>query len=763
MLDAKLKPLAIIFGAAAFVSVASCGGGGGGSGDLASGVSARSTQATNQCTNNGGTNNGGTNNGNGNNGKNNGGTNNGSTNNGNGNSGNNNGGTNNGGTNNGNNQCEEQPVDPRSLNAIVAGMDDWSVPEGVNVPITMMGQMKYLFDRVKAEGLDLTMSLGPDLVSGNDINVKVLGTGTGDKFLPGKLALGLSYVLIDMKAKGDPAYAEYLAVYQDITKKMMAKNDQGKYIYDNTSFGEYYYLLALNMFKDKGMLDEVFSDTALMDTLKERLKYDDMFTQPSAPNFNINTALNYYGVAYAIAGLRDKLGWGNADDAGRGANYARNAILEKLLDHYRNDSSGGFNDDADGRNGGRFDRYSVLLIGEVVERSIEMGNEAAITDEVKGYLRKSVNAILPQLTTEGLGFNYGRSIGPYGDTAFMEVLTAALNAGILTDEERKIAYAFIERVADRYANFWYDKDLRSVNMWVKGRGTDSYRGTARALGENFSLLHQFLYVNAHWNRLGYKNAAPISIADFQQWLDSKQPRYTLTWYNDPNNASYPNNEALITVRDKKRVFNLNLARGADYNQTTPYFPVPFANNITYGTADQSYALLLPRVTTGSNHHAPVSYFKNLKVVEDGGKVIVSYDVDQLRRITAKNQTNFLAIGTQTTFTFEPGSITRTDVMTPTANVSNATVQMDFATFADASNAVMGSDGYSVTYSNSDVASYSIAGLDTCTEPKAFGSVALSLTPIGQLKANFSCKSTGVNFVAGQSYTYSWTLKYNDLP
>jgi hypothetical protein len=46
-------------------------------------------------------------------------------------------------------------------------------------------------------------------------------------------------------------------------------------------------------------------------------------------------------------------------------------------------------------------------------------------------------------------------------------------------------------LAKRYATFWYDSELRSVNMWVKGRGTDSYRGTSRALGENFSLLHQF--------------------------------------------------------------------------------------------------------------------------------------------------------------------------------------------------------------------------------------------------------------------------------
>ncbi|MDH6152272.1 hypothetical protein OKW46_006262 [Paraburkholderia sp. WSM4179] len=29
-------------------------------------------------------------------------------------------------------------------------------------------------------------------------------------------------------------------------------------------------------------------------------------------------------------------------------------------------------------------------------------------------------------------------------------------------------------------------------MWVKGRGTDSYRSKPRVMGEKFSLLHQYM-------------------------------------------------------------------------------------------------------------------------------------------------------------------------------------------------------------------------------------------------------------------------------
>ena len=384
----------------------------------------------------------------------------------------------------------------KSLQAIVYGSADTGVPEGAGIPITMMGQMRALFDLIK-KAPDFTQVV-MDLGDGTPVHV--LDTNTGDKFLPGKLALGLSYILIDMKAKNDPLYADYLATYQRVTTAMITQMSGANYLYANTSWGEYYYLVALTNLKARGMLNEVFSD-AVLATLEKRLTFCDMFgpdssgkadTCPAAGTpidvTTLNTAQNYYAVSYGIAGLRQKLGWGNPSfasptDPTVATLGARDALLHTLTTHIRNDSSGGFSDEASNTHAtyydqARFDRYSTLLIAEVTERTFEMGNEANLTDELKGYLRKSVDLILPQLNTSGEGFNYGRSIGPYGDTAFMEILTAAANAGVLTEQEMKIAYSFIYKAAYRYETFWYDPTLPtpSVNMWVKGRGTDAYRG-----------------------------------------------------------------------------------------------------------------------------------------------------------------------------------------------------------------------------------------------------------------------------------------------
>ncbi|MGF6759073.1 hypothetical protein [Paraburkholderia sp. GAS42] len=673
-----------------------------------------------------------------------------------------------------------------SLQAIVYGASDTSVPAGAGVPITMMGQMRALFDLIK-KSPDFTQVV-MDLGDGSPVHV--LDTNTGDKFLPGKLALGLSYILIDMKTKGDPNYADYLATYQKITAAMITQTSGTNYLYANTSWGEYYYLVTLNNLKAHGMLNEVFSD-AMLATLQNRLTFCDMFGADGSGKTNtcpatgvpidiasLNTAQNYYAVSYGIAGLRQKLGWSNptfssATDPAVATMGARDALLYTLTKHIRNDSSGGFSDEASNTHTtyydqARFDRYSTLLIGEVVERSIEMDNLANLTPELKGYLRKSVDLILPQLNTDGQGFNYGRSIGPYGDSAFVEILTAAANAGVLSQQEMQIAYSFIYKSAYRFDTFWYDPTLPtpSVNMWVKGRGTDSYRGKPRVMGENFSLLHQYMYVNAWWNKLGFGGNAPMADTDFKTWL-AALPHYTLTWYNVPGDTAHPYSAALITVRDGKRVINLNLSQAPDYNSYTPYYPVPFSDKLTYGTTDLGYALLIPQVSYNGKTYIPVTYFKNLSVQESNGQVVVSFDTTRFRQ-AVKNATYTTDIDLQahTVLTFAQGTITRTDTLSSGTLAGNIAIETDFTSFADFQSTTANGDGVSVTYANSSATSYGTTGFDNCALSNfdMAGGVTnpLSTTPIGQLHSNFACKTNPFALSVGTSRTFSWSLKYADL-
>ena len=321
-----------------------------------------------------------------------------------------------------------------------------------------------------------------------------------DKFLPGKIAIGLAYLIVDTP-RDDPRLARYLAAYREIADMTVAD--------PNDTWGVYYYCQALVMLQEAGLLDQAVSPATLA-ALKLKLDWrrfvrTDDLTLINLPN-------NYYGVAFSVARLRYRLGWEDAS--------ASEALLGKTLDHYRKYSGEyGFADETDGQ--GRFDRYSVLLIGEIAHRLIEAGMPA--TPEVRTWLRRSVDLMLPRLNLRGEGFEYGRSIGTYGETAFLEVLTAAAKLDVLTPEEKRMAYAFSARVAARYMDFWFDPAMGSVNLWEHGRRTDAYRGKHRILGENLSLGRQYIYTNAIWNELGFKDQA--ADPSYGAWLDPPAAPY----------------------------------------------------------------------------------------------------------------------------------------------------------------------------------------------------------------------------------------------
>ena len=53
------------------------------------------------------------------------------------------------------------------------------------------------------------------------------------------------------------------------------------------------------------------------------------------------------------------------------------------------------------------------------------------------------------------------------------------NRGILTEDELEIAYGYSVKVMEQMVDFWYDKDMESINMWEHGRKTDNCRNKYR--------------------------------------------------------------------------------------------------------------------------------------------------------------------------------------------------------------------------------------------------------------------------------------------
>ena len=581
-------------------------------------------------------------------------------------------------------------------------------PMNQTVEKRLLPQTAVLLEKLLAEKRDMTLD-----------GVKVFEAD--DKFLPGKIAIGLAYLIVDTP-RTDPKFQRYLAAYRQIADLTMDD--------PNDTWGIYYYCQAIHMLKDAGLLDEAIAP-ATLEKLKAKLDWrrfvrTDDLTLINLPN-------NYYGVAFSVARLRYRLGWEDAS--------ASEALLGKTLDHYRKYSGEyGFADETDGD--GRFDRYSVLLIGEISHRLIEAGMPA--TPEVRQWLRRSVDLMLPRLNLRGEGFEYGRSIGTYGETAFLEVLTAAAKLDVLTPEEKTMGYAFSSRVAARYMDFWFDPKMGSVNLWDHGRRTDTYRGKHRILGENLSLGRQYIYTSAIWNELGFKDKAPDP--GFGAWLD-KLPKRTVTWF-----AKGKNDRLVVTLRDGKRVIALPIINGGDsQHMNTPYYPVPFSPGMLQGVADGVFPQLLPRITlTDGAQLAPLAYAAHVKVDGQGARTTVTYDQDRLDRLGQKAPVADDRFSVKTTYVLEPGRIRRTDVFTPKPGVAVKAVDLAFASFSGKAT----TKGGVTTFGAGEVTSFKVEGL-TCST-RALADEQVYRSPTGAMTALTSC--TGAAGAAGP-ITVSWVLSY----
>ena len=581
-------------------------------------------------------------------------------------------------------------------------------PMNQTVETRLLPQTAVLLEKLLAEKRDMTLD-----------GVKVFEAD--DKFLPGKIAIGLAYLVVDTP-RTDPNFARYLAAYRQIAD--LTVDDI------NDTWGVYYYCQALLMLREAGVLDQAVSPETLA-RLKVKLDWR-RFVRESDLTL-INLPNNYYGVAFSVARLRYRLGWEDAS--------ASEGLLGKTLDHYRKYSGDyGFADETDGD--GRFDRYSVLLIGEIAHRLIEAGMPA--TPEVRQWLRRSVDLMLPRLNLRGEGFEYGRSIGAYGETAFLEVLTAAAKLDVLTPEEKTMAYAFSSRVAARYMDFWFDPKMGSVDMWEHGRRTDTYRGKHRILGENLSLGRQYIYTSAIWNELGFKDKALDP--GYAAWLD-RLPKRTVTWF-----ARGENDRLVVTIRDKGRVIGLPIINGGEsQHMNTPYYPIPFSPGMLQGVADGVFPQLLPRITLADGAQlAPLAYAAHVKVAGKGARTVVTYDQDRLDRLGQKAPVADDRFSVRTTYVLEPGRIRRTDVFTPKAGVTVKAVDLAFASFS--TKAV--TRGGETRFGAGEVTGFDVQGLTCATRP--LDDEQAYRSPTGAMTALTSC--TG-GAPAGGPITVSWTLTY----
>lgn len=548
-----------------------------------------------------------------------------------------------------------------------------------------------------------------------------------DKFLPGKIALAFSDVIAALPA-GDARLAATLADFRRVAT--LTVDDP------NDSWGIYYYLSALASLNRADQLREAL-DPLTLAKLRVRLDWRtfvdrERFTLIDHPN-------NYYCVAFAIARLRHALGWEDGEGARR--------LYAEMTAHYREYAgTSGFADETDGE--GRFDRYSILLAAEIAQRFVETGETPPA--EILEWVRKSAEVMAMRMNTRGEGFEYGRSLGPYADTSMVEVFAAAAVLGLLDDEQKETAYAYSSRVAERYADLWIDARTGSVNLWDGGRRTDAYRGKFRILGENFSLGHQFIYTNAAWNRIGFRDKPPAR--DLAARLE-RLPKRLVTWF-----ARGEHDRLLLSMRDRAQVVGLPLINGgATQHMHVPYYPIPFSPGMLDGIADGDEPMLLPRFELDDGAVLmPLAWFREVAVTGNGSRTRVTYHQTEMDKMGERKPVRDGRLTVSTIYEFGPGVITRTDTYTAKQPLTIRNVRLAFGSHSTAP----ATRGTATRFGSGQVREFAVSGLDTCESGSALDDAEYH-TNAGPLQSKVVCSRSA--FTLSEPLTIRWTLRYEARP
>ena len=570
--------------------------------------------------------------------------------------------------------------------------------------------VEYLFSKISAEKDNITID-----------GVKAFNKV--DMFVPGKVANVCSYLLVNT-AKDSPKYPKLLSDFKEIVDFTVK--------YELKTWGIFFYLTCLERLDKHGLLHEVVSPQNLQD-LKAKLDWRKFINEHDLSLIDLPT--NYYGCGFGVARLRELLGWEN------GASSQK--LFDKLMAHVDAYSGAlGFSDETPGE--GRFDRYSVLLPGEICARLVDTGME--VPAKLKMMLRKSCDIHLQLANENGNGFAYGRTIGTYGDTSVLEVLSIAAYLNILSAEEKELAYAYCVRISEKFTSFWLDQEMQSVNLWEKGRKADSYMNKNRILGENLSLCFQHIHTCELWNKAGFK--AKIPLADYEKAL-AKLPRHYFVKF-----AEGEYDRALAIIRDKKHVFSLPLVSGGNYQyQHAPYFPIPNDLLMLANSPGEKNPNLIVRFTLNDGSVImPLAYLKHIETREDHEKYIVNYKQDELCLMGDRLPCQDRRLQSITTYTFTPGVITREDTFFPTATLEAKEIYLEFGTFSEAPV----QDGNQVRFGKGDLYEIELYGLAKCTVEKVDGNEAYK-TPHGSLKYKVSWQSEAVTM--DKPFFLKWVLKY----
>jgi len=366
------------------------------------------------------------------------------------------------------------------------------------------------------------------------------------------------------------------------------------------TWGKLSILRAMAKLYKAGKLDVIPAED--IEILKEKTNYEDFFSKREMKL--IGFATNYMQVAMACAGFREMIGWDTEPFCDK--------IRDKLISIMMNGSDSGYMDEDPPM--ARFDRYSIVVTSELSDtlEAVEREVPRSVLDNLAHAAKMSV-----QMANEkGDGINYGRSLSCHGDAATLEILASAFARGLIADEDRDQALLYCIRITEKIFDFWYDKELKSFNIWWNGRSTNRYRQEHRVLEVNMDMANHMLTTLHNFEIAGLADTLPNieKLPSPEKWVATP-----LTFRKDSQQSA-----ETIILRRKDTMVMLPLVGLGKVYMNAAYQPYPNICGVIEAAPEAKYPFLIPQYKTEDGAlYRPIQFYTDIKTESRCGRVKVT--------------------------------------------------------------------------------------------------------------------------------------------
>ena len=490
--------------------------------------------------------------------------------------------------------------------------------------IMLMKTIRELIEKFMYEQLEYCVSM-VDKDGGDTLfrGIRVMD-GPAEQFVYGALVNASVSLYLYYVKNGDERAEKMLSAVKKFTKSACSAQIK--------TWGKLSVLRAMANLYKAGKLDIIPADD--IEILKEKTNYEDFFEKSEMKLIEVSTT-NYMRVAMACAGFREMMGWDTEPFCDK--------IRDKLIFIMTNGSDNGYMDEDPPM--ARFDRYSIIVTSELSDTMEAMERE--VPQPVLDNLAHAAKMSVQMANEKGDGINYGRSLSCFGDAATLEILASAFARGLIADEDRDQAHLYCIRITEKIFDFWYDKELRSFNIWWNGRSTNRYREERRVLEVNMDMAIHMLTTLHNFEIAGLADTLPnIERLPYpEKWVATP-----FTFRKDTEQSA----EAII-LRRKDTMVMLPLVGLGKMYMNAAYQPYPNICGVIEAAPDAKYPFLVPQYKTEDGAlYRPTQFYTDIKTESRCGGV----------KVTAKGKLAMLGevypkkseYGFETTFFFSGDTI-----------------------------------------------------------------------------------------------------------